>query len=498
MTASITASMLYNLVQCPHRLSLDLHEPAEHRDPESMFVQLLWERGAAFEQEVIQNLALPFTDLSPGPGSERERLTLEAMARGDQMIYGGRIRAGNLLGDPDLLRRQGGGYVAGDIKSGAGEEGASEGSDGRPKKHYAVQLALYTDILERIGMAAGRTPFVWDINGREVVYDLDAPPGPRTAQSLWNFYRSVLENAGRICVRADLTLPALIGACKLCHWRTRCLAHLKKIDDLSLIPALGRSRRDAMMPHVATVTQLARTDISGLMLGDKTVIPGVGASVLRRFQDRARLLAEPGARPYLRAEPRFPGFDVELFFDIETDPMRDVCYLHGFVERTGRDNGTERYVPFFAESPDAGAEREAFSKACAYVASLQPCALYFYSKYERTWWRRLRERYPDVASEAQVERFFDPAAAVDLYYDVVVPFSEWPTNDHSIKTLASFLGFKWRDVSPSGAESIEWYHRWVETGDLEMKKRILEYNEDDCRATRVLLDGIRSLERRAG
>ena len=43
------------------------------------------------------------------------------------------------------------------------------------------------------------------------------------------------------------------------------------------------------------------------------------------------------------------------------------------------------------------------------------------------------------------------------------------------------------------AASIEWFHRWVETGDKDIRQRILDYNEDDCRATRVLLDGIRQL-----
>ena len=37
------------------------------------------------------------------------------------------------------------------------------------------------------------------------------------------------------------------------------------------------------------------------------------------------------------------------------------------------------------------------------------------------------------------------------------------------------------------------FDRWVKAGDSEVKQRILDYNEDDCRATRVLLDGIRAL-----
>ena len=62
-----------------------------------------------------------------------------------------------------------------------------------------------------------------------------------------------------------------------------------------------------------------------------------------------------------------------------------------------------------------------------------------------------------------------------------------------MKDLAQYLGFRWRDESPSGAESIEWYHRWLEFKNPEIKERILQYNEDDCRAMMVLLEGIQSL-----
>jgi uncharacterized protein len=75
----------------------------------------------------------------------------------------------------------------------------------------------------------------------------------------------------------------------------------------------------------------------------------------------------------------------------------------------------------------------------------------------------------------------------------VVSKTEWPTNNRSIKTLAKYLGFRWRDSNPSGAASIEWYNQWVQTGSAEVRQRILDYNEDDCRATRVLLDGLRSI-----
>ncbi|MEX0808894.1 MAG: TM0106 family RecB-like putative nuclease [Dongiaceae bacterium] len=248
-----------------------------------------------------------------------------------------------------------------------------------------------------------------------------------------------------------------------------------------------------MLTRVATVRDLAAADPHTFLAGNKTTFPGIGQSSLEKFHRRAGLLSTQGSRPYLRAPVALPDFETELFFDIEVDPMRDVCYLHGFVERRSGRNGEERFVYFIAEAPTADEEKRAFAGAISFIRASQPCGIYYYSKYERTWYRKLRAKYPDIATEAEIDKIFDPSTAFDLYYDVVLKATEWPTRDFSIKTLAKHLGFAWRDIHPSGAASIEWYHRWVETGDAMIRRRILEYNEDDCRATRVLLDGIRAL-----
>jgi predicted RecB family nuclease len=115
------------------------------------------------------------------------------------------------------------------------------------------------------------------------------------------------------------------------------------------------------------------------------------------------------------------------------------------------------------------------------------------AKYERTIYRKLQQKYPDICTPEDVEQLFDPRRAIDLYGDVMMKATEWPTRDHSIKTLAKYLGFAWRDTHPSGAASVEWFDRWCRERSPEIRARILEYNEDDCRATRVLLDGIRAL-----
>jgi predicted RecB family nuclease len=485
--------MLYNFVQCPHRVSMDLFGDPADKDPVSAFVQLLWDKGNEYERVVIENLEVPFTDLGTLSTLRREIETIEAMRRGDDLIYSGRITAGDLVGEPDLLRKQGCGYVAGDIKSGAGEEGATEEDDGKPKKHYAVQLALYTDILEKLDLSGGRTPFVWDIKGEEVIYDLNLLQGSRNPQTLWSFYKDVLYQVSSIASGHNKTLPANGATCKLCHWRSLCLDAVIKTQDLTLIPELGRSKRDSMALYIRNLPELAAVDIDSLIKGSKTIIPGIGPETLAKFQARARLQMDADSGPYLIEPVRFPISDVEIFFDVETDPMRDICYLHGFVERDNVENGKETYIAFFANEPTPAAEEKAFAAAWKYIGIVSPCAIYYYSKYERAIWRKLREKYPNVITEKELEDLFSNNQSIDLYYDVIKPKTEWPTRDYSIKTLAGYLGFKWRDTDPSGASSIEWYHRWTETKDKDIRKRILEYNEDDCIATRVLLDGIKGM-----
>ena len=163
------------------------------------------------------------------------------------------------------------------------------------------------------------------------------------------------------------------------------------------------------------------------------------------------------------------------------------------LQKTGHSVATERFVAFFAEEPTANAERQAFADVWHYMQGSQPCAIYYYSKYKRTIYRKPRRKYSDICTEDEIEALFEPSWAIDLYFDVVLKSTEWPTPDFSIQTLAKYLEFSWRDTHPSGASSIEWFHRWVESGDREISQKVLDYIEDDCRTTRVLRDTLDKL-----
>ncbi|MEB3067502.1 hypothetical protein, partial [Parvimonas micra] len=80
------------------------------------------------------------------------------------------------------------------------------------------------------------------------------------------------------------------------------------------------------------------------------------------------------------------------------------------------DGAPDRFHAFLDEDAAAGGEGErlAFAGAMALLASDPAAPVYYYSRYERTCYRELQRRYPDVCSESDVELLFDPARAVDL------------------------------------------------------------------------------------
>jgi predicted RecB family nuclease len=486
----INASQLYDYSQCSHRVSLDLFGDPLKRDEPNPFVQLLWDHGNIHEAQIVSSMKV--CDLSDVDITIREQATLAAMSRGEPLIYRGRITSGDLIGEPDLLELRGKGYLPGDIKSGSGLEETSSGNS-KFKEHYAFQLAHYVQILEGISLSDGsREGFIVDRTGLRVPYLLLEPQGIRNTMTWWESYQLALHDV-RNLVSGAKSRSALAAECKLCHWYSYCKQECIDNDDLTLIAELGRSKRDAMINTISTVADLATCNPDVFIKGKKTIFPGIGPDSLLKYHERAKLLSTPGAKPFLKQAITLPVAKKEVFFDIEADPMRDIVYLHGFVERPYSQPDGKKFIPFYSDGIDSADEEAAFSAAWKYLAArVLDSTVYYYSSYERTAYKKLAEKYPKVCSIDEVITLFELPAMVDLYTDVVKKYTEWPTYNQSIKTLAQFLEFDWRDTHPSGAASIEWYNRWVETGDPTIKQRILDYNEDDCLATGVVVDGIRA------
>ncbi len=499
----ITASKLYDYIQCPHRVWRDLYGPQEEKIPETNpFVELLWEKGVKHEEKIISQLG-EYLDLSKGSHEERFARTTEAMKKKEPLIYQGVLIHENMLGIPDLLKKLPDDmYMPIDIKSGMGFEGADEeeGEEGKPKKHYAVQLCLYNDLLKRLGFCAHNSGQIIDIHGETVEYDLMALMGPRSKKTWWEFYEEVKKHVDFLLRDQHRNKPASASICKLCPWYNSCKKWCEETKDLTNVFYLGRSNRDRINEDllIENLDEFIELDVAEVMkqkeeekrAGNTEFLYRIGEDSLAKALRRAIILHQT-KKPVAYGAIGFPQVKYELFFDIEDDPTQDFVYLHGVYERAGKG---ERFVHFTATEFSEEEEKRVWQEFWNYIASLpeDDFAVYYYSHHEETTYKRLQKRYSDVIDPEAVEQFFDSPHVIDLY-KTVQKQTDWPVGSYSLKALATYLGFSWRDETPSGALSIQWFNAYLESKDESILKRLLEYNEDDCKATMVLKDALEKL-----
>lgn len=61
-----------------------------------------------------------------------------------------------------------------------------------------------------------------------------------------------------------------------------------------------------------------------------------------------------------------------------------------------------------------------------------------------------------------------------------------PVHSYGLKTIAKWMGFGWRETSSDAAMSMLWFDLWLGAGDRDYLDLAVDYNEDDCRATKVI------------
>jgi len=495
---NITASKLYDFMQCPHRVWRDIYGPQKEKIREiNPFVQLLWNRGVLYEEKVISQFG-KYLDLSKGSLEDRFAKTIEAMEAKTPFIYQGVLMVDNIVGIPDLLKLNSDNtYVPIDIKSGMGTEGAKEsaGKEGKPKEHYAVQLALYCDALNRLGFANKRQGIIFDINGDQVLYNLDNSIGKIKKITFWELYKNIFNNVSLLIENKIKNKPAIGGVCKLCPWYNSCKKWATEEDDPTCLFYLGRRNRDILNKDIQanTIQDILNLDVDELIRrkkADKTFLKGLGKPMVEKIITRANIFKNT-QKPVVYGEIFFPQVSYELFFDIEDDPTRGFVYLHGVYERS--PDG-EKYIDFTAKEVSPEEEKEAWVNFWKYIKSLPQgdYAVYYYSPHEKSTYRRMQRIYPDVISEIELENFFNNPNVIDLYH-IVLKQTDWPVGSYSLKGLAQYLGFSWQEETPSGALSIQWFNEYIKTKNAKILERILLYNKDDCRATMVLKDGISKL-----
>ncbi|MBE9046204.1 TM0106 family RecB-like putative nuclease [Pleurocapsales cyanobacterium LEGE 10410] len=266
--------------------------------------------------------------------------------------------------------------------------------------------------------------------------------------------------------------------CSLCNWYGHCHKVAKSVKHLSLIPGVTPKRYEYLQAiGVDSVESLI--SISEANLGET-----LGYDVARQLKQQ--ILSIESDRALVRSSfdlvntQPIPSAAIELYFDIEAEPERQTDYLLG-VLLVDRSTNIEQFYAFLAESPED--EGKIWQEFLDFVALYPDAPIFHYSEYEADTIKRLARLYgtPKEQKTAVLSRL------VDLHHWVTKSVI-LPVESYSLKALANWIGFYWRETQASGDQSVCWYDQWLHTQDRALLELILNYNEDDCRATRFLKD----------
>lgn len=474
----VTDSLLLDYKRCHRRAHLNTHGATEERRPEREFLLKLRQESQKHIQEVLTAQFPDYREPETPTKLWRERAqeTLMLMAQGVNCIYRGYLHHtlpvnfdnGNLpflelLAHPHLLVK-----VAGRSRWGEWQYMPVSIQLGRrPKPEYKILAAFYAQLLAVYQGSLPRQAEI--ILRRRNTYTVDLLEWlPRFHQTLADCVQTLMQP----------TEPEIFISrqrCNLCHWYDHCYAIAQEQQHLSLVPGVTPSRYESLQTvGVLTIDSLAQ-------LQAHQVSESMGAAIAEQLQQQALALVEKRAmvKGTKRAYP-LPQSPMELYFDIEAEPEQNLDYLLGVVV-VDREKKTDKFYGFLAHNIEE--EGIIWQEFVDLIQTYPTAPIYHFSEYERETIKRLAKLYgtPYKVRDKILEQCFD-------LHHYVVNHVICPVESYSLKSLASWLGFQWRDAQASGDQSVCWYDNWLTTGDRQFLELILRYNEDDCRATWVLKD----------
>ncbi|EOM74312.1 hypothetical protein Rrhod_4456 [Rhodococcus rhodnii LMG 5362] len=494
------------LTRCRHRVHLDNEYPQQLAGaPEDAGVRQRQEAATAKRDEVrelyLEREGHRWTVVDRTLSrAQRAAATLAACAAGAQRIWGA-----VLPDEPDTGRRghaeflvrepEGDGYFpvvvvnhkvtdpgSGALFSDLYEWDPKPDPDRKPRTQLRdqVRLAHLYRMLERHGVAA-REPF-----GGAIGPAVDGIYVHDLSDALENYD---LRLADRVAVaRGEReTAPSQIGECRSCPWWPQCREQLTERRDVSLV-AVG-SRAEVLRDiGIRTIDELAA------YTGEEPESWPHGSFEDAVTTAKAWLAGVPLVRKV--ADVSVTRADIEVDVDMESYQERG-AYLWGTLLNV---DGVSAYRPFVTWDPlptaDEGRSFAEFwqwlmAERAAAAASGKTFAAYCYSRAaEDKWLLASARRFagtPGIPTVEEVREFIDGPQWVDVYQAVSEQFV--CPNGKGLKKVAPVAGFHWRDGEASGEASMGWYRLAVGYDgepDAGQRERLLEYNEDDVVATKVL------------
>ena len=269
--------------------------------------------------------------------------------------------------------------------------------------------------------------------------------------------------------------------------------HVDPATSVTLLLARRPKQAEQMVAEgFATASDVALIDAVTLAFADA----GLGDLPQQIDNARARIGPFPAYRRRGVDRVLVPRADIEV--DVDMENVNEGCYLWGTLLNVRGAGGPESstFVPFVSWNPDIGVgEIEAFLGFWEWFSALRAEAerrgvtlrAYCYSQgAENGQLRRLAAR---CGVERQVEDFIRSEQWVDLL-PIVRDQLITGLPSMGLKTVAPLAGFSWRGDEVGGATAMVRYVEATSDADPSLRAAaqqwILEYNDDDVRATAAL------------
>ncbi|HLD17799.1 MAG TPA: TM0106 family RecB-like putative nuclease [Patescibacteria group bacterium] len=459
MPRLITQKSFYQYLRCPTWVYFDASQGK--RVLHDSLLERLSDDGLIpeKEKEIISDRP-DLAEVTFEDPEEAFRQTLAFMREGRETIYRGALVDGHWVGTPDVLAKVEGRssfgpyyYVAADVKH-----------THEAKDDHRFQGCFYAELLKRIQGIKPLHGYVITPDRTVLGYAIE---------EFESTYRLTLDAIERI-VAGEKPNHFLTSGCKQSPWFSECRLESESCDDLSVVNRVWREEVDLLRKAgFKTFHALAALPFAKL----KRKVGGAISPVrLGIIWHQAQALREGTHR--LLAPVPFPQAKTELYFDIESDPLRDTEFLFGVLEvREGKEKA--EYRAFLARKPEE--EGVAWKEFVAFIEKHPDAPIYHYGWFEVETVRRLSSKY---GTSAAVRDLFN-RNMIDLL-SLLRPCVAFPFPFYSLKDIASYVGFSWRAGGEAvGTNAVLWFEQWLASKGKKRSilQKIVDYNEDDVRAT---------------
>jgi uncharacterized protein len=473
----LTAELLLQYQRCHRRAFLDLYGNKQELDPPSDFQLKLHQDRLTHQKTVLGEQKYHKPDYPDRDWQAGAQATLSLMRQGVERIYKGILITQvdenpfpsyqsptpiTLLSFPDLLVKQPGNSIFGNwcyipVQIELGK---------RPKQEYKIGAAFHAYILA--ATQGVKPPAAWLILRERKPYLV---PLENWLPQMQKFFQECSQT-----LQQSETPEVFISRqkCNLCHWYSSCYSVAKSQEHLSLLPGVTPSRYSYLQQlNINSLESLAKANFADLEVAFGKEIT---EQLLRQAQ--AKLNNQVVFHP--NSLINLPNSDVELYFDIESQPEEDFAYLLG-VLIVDKKAQSQKFYALLAE--DLPEEEATWQKFLNLVWDYPQAPIFHFCDYEVSMVKELAKRYktPNHLWQPLLNRLVD-------VHEKVTQAVTLPIESYSLKAIARWLGFNWRNPSASGSQAICWYDEWLKTGDRTFLEKIVIYNEDDCFATYLVKD----------